>query len=99
MAGTSEGSLPSKLPNLLAAGVPVFAICEPQSEIVRLLRQAGASAGDHADSFDAAHLQLRFESLLQRVRGEPRSARVAGQRSLVERLFAVEPVVNEILDS
>jgi colanic acid biosynthesis glycosyl transferase WcaI len=31
--GTSEGSLPSKLPNILQAGVPILAVCDRDSEL------------------------------------------------------------------
>lgn len=39
--GTEKGSLPSKLPNLLAAGVQVLAIGSPGSEVATLLHKAG----------------------------------------------------------
>ncbi|HET9088240.1 MAG TPA: glycosyltransferase [Acidobacteriaceae bacterium] len=39
--GTEAAALPSKLPNLLAAGVQVLAICRLGSEVERLLREAG----------------------------------------------------------
>ena len=38
--GTENGSLPSKLPNLLAAGVQVMALCSEASEVAGLLREA-----------------------------------------------------------
>jgi colanic acid biosynthesis glycosyl transferase WcaI len=98
-AGTSEGSLPSKLPNLLSAGVPVFAICDAHSEIVRLLLQAGEGAGEHADSFGAADLHQRFDSLLESANAESHSARARRVAPFVQRLFGAEAVVTEILDS
>jgi colanic acid biosynthesis glycosyl transferase WcaI len=39
--GTSEASLPSKLPNLLAAGCPVFAITEPVGELAEVVSATG----------------------------------------------------------
>jgi glycosyltransferase involved in cell wall biosynthesis len=39
--GTETGSLPSKLPNLLAAGVQILAFCTPGSEVGKLLQDAG----------------------------------------------------------
>jgi glycosyltransferase involved in cell wall biosynthesis len=63
LLGTSEGSLPSKLPNLLVAGVPVLAICDPLSEIeqlAQLFRQLVCS-----NSWDFAHLFERLEYLLR----------------------------------
>ncbi|HDY70932.1 MAG TPA: glycosyltransferase [Nitrospirae bacterium] len=41
LPGSSKGSLPSKLPNLLAAGVPVLAITEPSSELGALINKSG----------------------------------------------------------
>jgi colanic acid biosynthesis glycosyl transferase WcaI len=38
--GTEAGALPSKLPNLLAAGVYLLALCPAGSEVGRLLRRA-----------------------------------------------------------
>lgn len=41
--GTETGSLPSKLPNLLAAGVHILAACPPESEVCRILKVAGTA--------------------------------------------------------
>jgi glycosyltransferase involved in cell wall biosynthesis len=38
--GTESGSLPSKLPNLLAAGVQIVALCSEASEVANLLHEA-----------------------------------------------------------
>ncbi|MCK4708595.1 MAG: glycosyltransferase [Gammaproteobacteria bacterium] len=37
--GTGNGAFPSKLPNLLASGVPVYAICENGSELSELINK------------------------------------------------------------
>lgn len=98
-SGTSDGAIPSKLPNLLAAGVPIFAICDSQSEIVRVLKQAGDASGDHVSDFDAPSLHAQFERLLQQIARDPRATRVARQRPQVERMFSVEPLIAEILSA
>jgi len=41
LPGSSKGSLPSKLPNLLAAGVPILAITEPSSELGVIVNKSG----------------------------------------------------------
>jgi glycosyltransferase involved in cell wall biosynthesis len=41
--GTETGSLPSKLPNLLATGVHLIALCPAASEVCTLLRSAGTA--------------------------------------------------------
>jgi colanic acid biosynthesis glycosyl transferase WcaI len=42
--GTESGSLPSKLPNLLAAGVQTVALCAETSEVAGLLRESTTDA-------------------------------------------------------
>lgn len=98
-AGTSDGAMPSKLPNLLAAGVPVFAICDADSEIVHLLRTFGPHAGDFAEGFNAPDIDQRFLSLLDRVGMEPRAARAVRFGPLVARLFGADQLVTYILSS
>lgn len=49
-SGTSAGAFPSKLPNLLAAGVPVFAITDQGSELAALLSQS--VIGRHCTSWN-----------------------------------------------
>lgn len=41
LPGSSKGCLPSKLPNLLAAGVPILAITEPSSELGVIVNKSG----------------------------------------------------------
>jgi glycosyltransferase involved in cell wall biosynthesis len=41
--GTEVGSLPSKLPNLIAKGVYILALCSLESEVCDLLRQTGTA--------------------------------------------------------
>lgn len=42
--GTADGSLPSKLPNLLASNTPIFAICEKNTELDFLLSKLERTA-------------------------------------------------------
>jgi len=94
-SGTSEGSLPSKLPNLMAAGVPVFVISDFGSELASLVKQA--RAGHAAFVWDAAKLVDEFEHLRSLLKKEPREARRKRLRHFVETHFSVQNVVDEIL--
>lgn len=94
--GTADGALPSKLPNLLAGGVPVFAICEDDSEVGKLLAAAGA--GVTALSFDGDETLSRFETLLKSIAAEPRQSRIERLRTFVEGNFSVDGLVDDILD-
>ena len=94
--GTAEGSLPSKLPNLMAAGVPVFAICEPGSEVADLLDEA--KAGRAAVTWDIDKLLVTFEDFLSTLDDESRERRRERLKEFVERKFNVENVVDEVLE-
>lgn len=93
--GTAEGSLPSKLPNLLAAGVPVMAICEPCSELGLLVKEA--DAGGVSQSWDIDACLHIFGELLSSIKTESRAARTLRLRAIIEERFSVDRVVDEIL--
>jgi glycosyltransferase involved in cell wall biosynthesis len=95
--GTADGSLPSKLPNLLAAGVPIFAICEPNSELGYLVEKA--NAGVVAQSWDAPDMNAQFDELLATLALETRDQRKARQRAFVQTSFSVEAVVDAVLQA
>ncbi len=51
--GTSDGSLPSKLPNLLASGCKIFCITDQGSELVRLLNDYSKAIVNHKWDIDS----------------------------------------------
>ncbi|MEO6964409.1 MAG: glycosyltransferase [Acidobacteriaceae bacterium] len=73
--GTESAALPSKLPNLLAAGVHLLAICSAGSEVERLIRMAGT--GTIATRWDQELFLKRMDEALEIVRLEPASVRRA----------------------
>lgn len=61
IAGSSNGSLPSKLPNLLASGCSIFCITDPESELIDIVD--GYSKGAVSTTWDVnvnAELLLRL---------------------------------------
>jgi glycosyltransferase involved in cell wall biosynthesis len=81
--GTESAALPSKLPNLLAAGVHLLAICSAGSEVERMLQLAGT--GSIATRWDEGLFLTRLNEALEIVRREPASARRA----------RVEPILDQ----
>jgi glycosyltransferase involved in cell wall biosynthesis len=81
--GTENAALPSKLPNLMAAGVYLFAICSAGSEVERMIHMAGT--GTTANRWDEALFLKCMEEALEIVQLEPASARRA----------RVEPVLDQ----
>ena len=73
--GTESAALPSKLPNLLAAGVHLLAICSAGSEVERMIQLAGT--GSIAMRWDEELFLMRLKDALEIVRQEPAAARRA----------------------
>jgi len=94
--GTGAGAFPSKLPNLLAAGVPVFAICDPHSELARVLDET--EAGAHVAWKDPEAWVRELAVLLGHLDKEDHAARRLRLSDYVARHFGVERVVDDILE-
>ena len=92
---TSEGSLPSKLPNLLAAGVPVFVICESGSELGELVNEA--KAGVVANTWDIAELVGQFRSYRDNLAAESKHDRRLRLQAFVKSKFSINSVVDSVL--
>lgn len=60
--GTSDGSLPSKLPNLLASGCKIICITDPGSELVRILNSYSNATVEH--KWDIEQLRGSCQGLL-----------------------------------
>ena len=93
--GTGDGSLPSKLPNLMAAGVPVFVVCDAGSEVGELVLEA--KAGVVANTWQSAELIDAFVANRSQLLDEERSSRKTRLRSFVAQKFSIERVVEEVL--
>ncbi|MHB1938485.1 MAG: glycosyltransferase [Acidobacteriaceae bacterium] len=81
--GTESAALPSKLPNLLAAGVHLLAICSAGSEVERMIQLAGT--GSIATRWDEKLFLKRLNDALKIVRQEPTA----------ERRARVEPILDQ----
>ncbi|WP_018609045.1 glycosyltransferase family 4 protein [Uliginosibacterium gangwonense] len=95
--GTGDGSLPSKLPNLMAAGVPVFVICDEGSEVGLLVQNANAGAVVH--TWNPQELVDTFGKFKQALAAETRAVRKGRLQQYVIDKFNIEHVVREILRS
>jgi hypothetical protein len=91
---TEAGALPSKLPNLLAAGTYICAITSPESEVARLLQEAGV--GIVVERWDEGLFLQKLETALREAQTTPASARRQQVRPLLDR-FTVENLVSLVL--
>lgn len=81
--GTESAALPSKLPNLLAAGVHLLAICRAGSEVERIVESAGT--GSIATRWDEDLFLTCLNEALDAVRRE----------SVTDRRARVEPLLDK----
>lgn len=95
--GTSDGSLPSKLPNLLAAGVPIFAICEPASDLGILVHSFGAGCVCH--SWNPHDLVDTFLCSWPVFTCESHEERRQRYQPMIDREFGIDSIINQIVSA
>lgn len=93
--GTGAGAFPSKLPNLLAAGVPVFAICDEDSELARVVKET--SFGTAVHSWNKQQCVAELLGFADRVKGEDREQRRIDAARYVAEKFDVAGLVKTII--
>lgn len=86
--GTGPGAVPSKLPNLLAAGVPVFAMCDKDSELAEVIRESQAGV-----AIDNTDLDLWVEQFLIRVGQTPHAVFRSRARDYVYKKFNLDRLI------
>lgn len=94
-SGTADAAFPSKLANILAAGVPVFAITDNESELSCLVDKSGI--GKSCSSWDHSVLIPSLIDFLNQVGGMPRSESRKKVSDFVAVFFNVDNLVSEIV--
>lgn len=93
--GFSQGAIPSKLPNLLAVGVPIIYIGEKNSDVRQIIE--AANAGLCADSWNLDRLyELTDRLLLESDDRSREDRRLAFDRKFAT-LFSVDTLVKELI--
>lgn len=95
-AGLSKGAVPSKLPNLLAIGVPILYIGEKDSDVWKLIEDCHAGRCCEIWNFDI--LSELADQLLVEGENRPRSVRRMRFSSEYAGLFSVEALIKELLE-
>jgi glycosyltransferase involved in cell wall biosynthesis len=93
--GFSEGAVPSKLPNLMAAGVPILYIGQKSSDIRHIIQ--GADAGLCADNWDRDKLIRLTERLLLESADRSHEERRQTFEKKFKALFNVDALVKILL--
>ena len=93
--GTGAGAFPSKLPNLLAAGVPVFAMCDKSSELAKIVYDS--QAGIAVDNADLDVWVEQMEQFLIGVGQTPHAAFRSRARDYVHKKFNLDTLIAAIV--
>ena len=92
---SEDACLPSKLPNILAAGCAILGICESDSELANILRQCSAGL---VSSWETEVLVVRLEKVLELVKVQSRDRRRALAGPLLAAQFTLDSLVDAVLD-
>jgi len=95
--GTSSGSLPSKLPNILASGAAVFAICDESSEVANIIQDAGT--GISVTTWDINILVQELSQLIDLIHGQSHELRRQNVSSLINSRFSLDRLVQDIINT
>jgi|HubBroStandDraft_6_1064221.scaffolds.fasta_scaffold01251_6 colanic acid biosynthesis glycosyl transferase WcaI len=92
---SSNACLPSKLPNILATGCAVLAICERESELAQILQQTGT--GIVAYSWEPSVLLGKLKEALNMAKLRSREQRRADVKNLLLNAFSLDALVGAVL--
>ncbi len=92
--GVSAGAFPSKLPNLLKAGIPVFAICDEESELATVVRSS--NIGRAAHTWDIPYLVEEIIEFLDKVAAQPHDIHRRQVNDYMKERFSLERLVSAI---
>ncbi len=94
--GTSDGAIPSKLPNIIAAGTPVFFIGDPDSDLADLIAQSGI--GYSAKSWDLNVLNKELNDFLDLSLLSSHDERQLFVRNFVKENFGMGKLIQMIVE-
>ena len=95
--GTSAGAFPSKLPNLLASGVPIFVICDSESELSKLMRDVKTVHLEH--SWDMKVNSTALLGFMNEISSRSHEECIELNRECISKKFDSEELVHAILSS
>jgi glycosyltransferase involved in cell wall biosynthesis len=92
--GVQDGCIPSKLPNLIASGVAVMAICDRGCELYGLVE--GAQPGACATSWNVDSILAQLEMLLRRAEAESQMVRRQRAARFASTMFSLDSLIETL---
>ena len=94
--GASEGSIPSKLPNIISTGVPIFAISDPGSELSEIICESGT--GYCADTWNIGKLVNELNDFIDSMSKRTNTERQEHVRNYVKKNFSIDHLIEYIIE-
>lgn len=94
-SGTGDGAIPSKLPNILSAGVPVFAISDQESELSQIVKESGI--GKNSDSWDISKIVDKLSDFIDSCRKVSHESRQKKVNSYINNNFSILKLIDKIV--
>lgn len=94
LSGIGHGSLPSKLPNILFAGAPVFAICDEDCELADLINQS--NCGGIGSTWELDSLCKSFEVYVSKMYSESVLERQSRLKPVVDKFFSLDSLLDQV---
>jgi glycosyltransferase involved in cell wall biosynthesis len=89
--GTGAGAFPSKIPNLIAAGVPIMAICDRGSELDRIVRET--HMGVCAYEWNIQDMVKTLDHFLKGMKRE----KLIRSKECIDKKFNINNIVNAVV--
>ncbi|MDA3898377.1 MAG: glycosyltransferase family 4 protein [Desulfobacteraceae bacterium] len=94
--GTGAGAFPSKIPNLIAAGVPVIAICDQGTELEKVVRET--DIGKVVNNWDKDLFIRALDSLIADMDKKNRVVKKVEVHATIKRKFDINRLVSSIIE-
>ncbi len=94
--GTGAGAFPSKLPNLLAHGTPIFAICDENSELANILKEV--KSAHTISNWNISIAADEIESFIIEMRSSDHNSNIEQNRASVLKQFEIDEFLKLCLD-
>lgn len=95
-SGTSSGSLPSKLPNLVKCGVPIFCMCDFGSEISNIILENKLGSVSH--SWNPLEMAETFNFFRETYLDIPKESFASKSSITAEKMFNISEIINTLSD-
>lgn len=95
--GTGAGAFPSKIPNIIASGVPILAICDHGSELEKIIRESGI--GKTVSTWETKSLISALDYLIADMNKKKPEGRRARSQQYISDKFSIDRLIDSLINT